>query len=116
MTAQQGIYASFGAHLSRLVSVQLDLDLGSYNTPSNGPTYLSHGVSLVLEISGLRVGGSWQQTSNNGGLSFQSSPSNFAVGDFQASSGSMTFEIKPPQVFSGFKLTADIPFSDVPCQ
>jgi hypothetical protein len=120
LTAQQGIYAAFSAQLTKVVGFDLDLNLGSYNTPSSGSPYLSHGISVALNIGPVKVGGSWEQTSNNGGLSFESSPSNFIVGSLQASSEGLSLAFKPPQAFSGFQTQLDnplslLPTSDTPC-
>jgi hypothetical protein len=109
MTAQPGLYAAFSAQLTKVIGFDLDLNLGSYNTPSNGSPYLSHGISVVLNIGPVKVGGSWEQASYNGGLSFQSSPSNFIVGSLQASSEGLSLAFKPPQAFSGFQAQLDNP-------
>lgn len=98
----------------------LDVNLGSYNTPSNGSPYLSQGVSVVLNIGPVNVGGSWEHTSHDDRRSFQSSPANFIVGSLQASSGGLSLVFKPPQAFSGFQVQLDNPqslppTSDTPC-
>ena len=105
-TAQQGTFAKLGGELAGL-STDLSINLGSYNTPTNGSPYLSLGVGLSVGIGPVKIGFSYQQTSNNGGLSFVPSPTNFAFMQFNASNEEFSAELAPPQMFSGFTITAN---------
>jgi hypothetical protein len=107
-TTQQGVYAKSSADLSGWLAVEGNVNFGSYNTPTNGSPYLSHGVGLAVQVGPVQVGFNWQQTSNDGGLSFQSSPTNFNFWNLNASSEGLTLEFSPPQAFSGFTIVANV--------
>ena len=105
-TAQAGAYGSAGFHFKLFglkVGAEGGLNLFSYNTPLSGSTYWSHGADLTLQIGRVRIGGSWEQRSYDGGLSFESQPTNFALGDLKGSSEGADFEVSPPQAGAGFK-------------
>jgi hypothetical protein len=121
-TSQIGAYGSAGIRFKLIglkIGVEGGLDLFSYNTPLDGDTYWSHGAALTLQIGKVRIGGSWEQRSYNGGLSFQSQPTNFALGDLNGSNEGADFEVSPPQIGAGFKagvhnVGALLPVADAP--
>jgi hypothetical protein len=101
------------------LGIDVGIDLISYNTPLNGSTYISHGLDATITIGPLRVGGSWEQRSYNGGLNYESEPNNFLLYDFSASSNGLDWEVTPPQVFAGFNagvsnVAALLPSGDTP--
>jgi hypothetical protein len=106
-TAQQGAYGTVSGKLSKWLSADATINLFSYNTPTNGSAYISHGVDLTAKVGPVSVGFSWEQTSYDGGLSFQSSPDNFNFYNLQASSDGIAYEFAPPQIGSGFKVTVN---------
>jgi len=114
LTAQQGIYGAVGGKVSKLFGFEVEINLASYNTPSGGLVYLSHGLSLVLSVGRLRVGGSYEARSYNGGLSFDPSPSNFILGSLESSAEGISATFKPPQIFSGFSGKIENVFSLMP--
>ncbi len=121
-TSQLGAYGSAGFHFKLLglkIGLEGGLNLFSYNTPVSGNTYWSHGADLTLQIGKVRIGGSWEQRSYDGGLSFDSQPTNFALGDLKGSSEGADFEVSPPQVGAGFKAGINnagalLPVADTP--
>lgn len=121
-TSQIGVQGSGGFHFN-LFGLKVGLDLGinllSYNTPLSGSPYLSHGLDAEMTIGSARFGGSWEQTSYNGGLNYESEPSNFLLYDFSGSSQGLDYQITPPQLFAGFKagisnVAALLPSGDTP--
>jgi hypothetical protein len=121
-TSQIGVQASGGLQFNLFglkVGVDLGVNLVSYNTPLHGSTYLSHGFDATITVGSARFGGSWEQQSNDGGLSFQSQPTNFLLYDFSGSSEGVNYEVTPPQLFAGFKagisnVGALLPSGDTP--
>lgn len=116
ITAQQGTFAKFGSDLFGWLSSDVSIDLGSYNTPSSGSPYWSHGVGLSVGVGGaFKVGFSYQQTSSDGGLSFVSSPTNFNFMSLNASNEGLSVELAPPQAFSGFTVTGNMAQAPTAC-
>ena len=119
---QLGAYGSAGFHFKLFglkIGLEGALNLFSYNTPLDGNAYWSHGADLTLQIGKVRVGDSREQRSYDGGLSFESQPTNFAVGDLTGSSEGADFEVSPPQVGAGFKADVNnvgalLPVADTP--
>jgi hypothetical protein len=105
--AQQGTFAKLGGDFFGLTA-DVSIDLGSYNTPTNGSPYWSHGVGLSVGVGLFKIGFDYQQTSNNGGLSFVSSPTNFNFARVNATSDDLSLEFSPPQAFSGFTVTVNL--------
>jgi hypothetical protein len=114
MAAQQGMYAAFSARVTQVIGFEIELNLGSYITPTDGDPYWSRGVGVVLEIGRLKLGGSYEALSYNGGFSFKASPSNFILGSFEASRNGVSLVWQPPQAISGFQLQLDNPQSLLP--
>jgi hypothetical protein len=106
-TAQQGAYAKLGTE-TPLGGIEATVNLFSYNTPTNGPPYLSHGIGLSYSVGPIQIGFNYQQVSYNGGLSFQPSPTNFNLWNLNASSEGLTVEFSPPQAGSGFTATYNL--------
>ncbi|MGH8413179.1 MAG: RHS repeat domain-containing protein [Gammaproteobacteria bacterium] len=109
-TSHIGVYGEVSVKVGPL-TINLGVNLASYNTPLCGHTYWSHGISLMGQISSWELGLSWEQRSYNGGLSFQSQPNNFIFGNLHASANGVNFEVSPPQAFAGFTTGVDFPSS-----
>ena len=102
-----------------MLGLEGGLNLFSYSTPLSGRNCWSHGADLTLQIGRVRIGGSWEQRSYDGGLSFENQPINFALGYLKGSSEGTDFEVSPPQIGAGFKVGVNnvgalLPVADTP--
>lgn len=106
-TARQGAYAAVGAD-TPYGDLDFDIDLFSYNTPTNGSPYWSHGIGGRFGWGPLKLGFNFRQVSYNGGMSYQMSPLSFSFYHVNASKEGLEVEIAPPQIGSAFKISKNI--------
>jgi hypothetical protein len=122
VTARQGAYGAVGLNGSPggfNLGLNINLNLFTYNTPSNGDPYLSHGITTTVTVGPVKLGFQWQQNSYDGGLSFQTTPDTVILANFRGSSGGVNYRFTPPQIGSGFIVELDniaglLPTGDTP--
>lgn len=106
ISAKQGYYGEFKTRVTKVLGLDVGIDLGSIVTAPSGARYFSRGVSLAVDIYRVRIGISLRGDTS-GGNGFESAPSNFLLWDFVASTDGLDYEFSPPQAISGFSVVAE---------